>query len=140
VTPAVLDASESWHELDVEEASAFIAFTAPVFTDDAAVSETLLRALFAGWVYRLENKHDFITDTEVGSFGGVRAPLTVIEVHVDDPKRLEEAVDLVFEQRDKWLEELAKPSIDSAIVQVTRTAAMVNSAPTTCSTRITPGS
>jgi zinc protease len=128
VAAPVLGGSESWHELDVEEATAFIAFSAPVFTDEEATPERLLRLMFAGWLYELDRDNDFISDVAVISFGGYRAPLVVFAVSVRDRKRIEEAVRLVFERRDAFIEDLNKSTVTAVSINGTRMFALINSA------------
>jgi predicted Zn-dependent peptidase len=84
------------HDLDVEEATALIAFPAAPFASYEAIGQGLLRTLFVARLSELVEKHDYLTDASIGITGGVRAPMLLVVLLVRDPDRLEQAVKLFF--------------------------------------------
>ena len=106
VTGAHLRGTDSTHRLDVEQATALIAFEASRFTDYNASYDHLARRLIARELVGLMSRHRFITNYDVVKAGGVRAPLCVVAISVSEPARLAEAVDLVFKLRPRLTKEL----------------------------------
>lgn len=102
------------HDLDVEEATALIAFPAAPFASYEAIGQRLLVTLFSERLFELVEKHDFLTDASIDITGGKRAPMLLVALSVRDPARLEEAVQLFFRDVAAFQrEELESDRIDA---------------------------
>lgn len=97
------------HELDVEEATALIAFPAAPFASYEAIGQQLLLTLFDQRLYDLVEKHAFLTEASIGVTGGVRAPMLLVALSVRDPARLDEAVKLFFRDVAAFQREKLEP-------------------------------
>ncbi len=99
----------SRHDLDVEEATALIAFPAASFASYEAIGQGLLRTLFEERLFELVERHGFLTDASIGITGGVRAPMLLVTLSVRDPARLEQAVKLFFRDVAAFQREYLEP-------------------------------
>jgi zinc protease len=96
----VLRGTHSRHELPVEEATAFIAIPGAPLGDEA-VHESFLFSAVTSQVSNALADDEGVTGVSYGRIGGDQAPLLVIAVSVRDPKRLEDVVDKIFDERDQ---------------------------------------
>ncbi len=95
-----LTGGESRHEVDVEEATAIVAFVAAPFGTNEAMYQRMLTQMLRERLHRLRSEHVFVTDVSVDVGGGGRAPLLLVSLSVDQPERLREVVDLFFQDMD----------------------------------------
>ena len=92
-----LSGSERRHKLDIEEATALIAFEgAPIGTSESMYQRLLITVLNRRF-FELRQKHKYISKIDVGIGGGARAPLFLIAISVDKPGRLRTAVNDLFD-------------------------------------------
>jgi zinc protease len=93
---AVRPGATETHDLDVEEATAFIAVPAAPFASYEAIGQRLLVTLFEERLFDLVDEHDFLTEASIDITGGVRAPMLLVALSVRDPGQLDRAVKLFF--------------------------------------------
>ncbi len=101
-----LSGTQSRHQIAVDEATAVIVSNRPVFVDEEAIVDEFLADLLRQQLYAAVREQSFVTNVFVSDTGGVRAPVRSVGISVDDPARLDEAVDLVFTVRDKLTDDL----------------------------------
>ncbi|HEX8819815.1 MAG TPA: insulinase family protein [Archangium sp.] len=94
--PAVLTGKTSTHTADIDEATAFIFFHAPPWGASESTQHAIVSTMLGTELRALDEREEWITNTGVTQFGGVRAPLLTAVVSVSDPARLNAAVDKVF--------------------------------------------
>jgi zinc protease len=93
---ATLKGTRSRHQADVAEAMAIVFFPAPAWgSQDAALHEYALKQLHR-LMARADREHDWITGVGVTTQGTGQARLLAVIVSVDEPKRLNAAVDEIF--------------------------------------------
>ncbi|WP_375766542.1 insulinase family protein [Archangium gephyra] len=95
----------SMHTADVDEATAFIFFSAPPWGASESTQHAIVKAMLGSELRALDEREEWITNTQVTQFGGLRAPLLTAVVSVSDPSRLQEAVDTVFTAASKLVNE-----------------------------------
>lgn len=88
VAAPTLRGASSQMAMQIAEATAIIAYSAPGFDDPNSAYERLARYLLDLRMDGIRSKDKTITGLSVGSLGGDRAPLTVIVVSVADPAKL----------------------------------------------------
>ncbi len=113
--PATLTGTTSEHVGDIARPTALIYLAAPPWGDErVAMHEMLLRAVSAE-LSELDDREPWIVDTDLSYLGDAYQRVTVIEIAVDDAKRLDDAVaaalkaghdvfaDTDEEMRKKWI-------------------------------------
>lgn len=95
---ATLQGTQSEHEADVDDPFAMIFFPAPAWgSKDSPLHGYSLKQL-RRVMNRLDHEEDWITEAGVTTLGEGPARLVVVLISVEEPERLEEAVDAVFEK------------------------------------------
>ena len=112
-----LRGTASEHRLPIDEATALIAFPTTRFDAREAALDRVLRALLERKLYHLAREHKYITSVDVSVAGGVRAPLTVVNVAVTQPARLKKAVTQVFELHGSLTRGLSKIQLEDLVEQ-----------------------
>ena len=112
-------------ELDVEEATAVIAFRAPSWGHDAWIEADVAGTLLGEPLAAIAKKHKFISDTSQVYVGGYRGGATIIAISVTDPKELDRAVDSFFAARDQAVSSWA--SVDLVGLKARRMGRLVRS-------------
>jgi zinc protease len=94
--PANLTGGTSTHTADIDESTAFIFFRAPPWGGSESTQHAIVATMLGAELRALDAREEWITNTSVTLFGGVRAPLLTAVVSVSEPARLNAAVDEVF--------------------------------------------
>ncbi len=106
VQEARLTGTRSRHRADVEDAVAMVFFPAPPWGGDDAVLHMLALNQFRRVMGAAAEEEDWITGVDVSTAGAGQARLIRVMLSVDDPKRLDAAVDEVFERAPTMFEEV----------------------------------
>lgn len=95
---AMLTGTRSWHRADVDDAVAIVFFSAPSWGGEDAVLHQLALKQLRRIMAQADTEHTWITDVSVTAQGTGQAQLALVTVSVDDPKRLEAAVNEIFKR------------------------------------------
>jgi zinc protease len=96
VREAELKGTRSRHKADVDDAVAIVTFPAPSWgSKDDVLHQLALRRL-QQVMAEADSEHAWITEVGVATLGAGRAQLTHVTISVDDPKRLSQAVEVLF--------------------------------------------
>jgi zinc protease len=103
VTPAAshyvkLTGTRSQHRADIDDAVAIVFFSAPAWGSEDAVLHQLALGQLHHVMAEADREHTWITDVGITTQGAGGTQLIVVTLSVDDPKRLEKAVDELFER------------------------------------------
>lgn len=98
--PLVLTGTTSERHADTEEAAALIMFPAAQWGSAASFDEQLIEYLVMRDLSELAAREAWITGVEAGRLGGIRDGANIIAIAVDDPARLDRAIDQVFKTID----------------------------------------
>ena len=96
VAPPALTGTHSVHRAPVDEATAIVVFHAPRWGGEDRAIHDLVALMLRRELARIERGTDWITDVTVGDLGGWQARALAVAVSVDDPVRLDAAVQQVF--------------------------------------------
>lgn len=96
VPSARLTGTRARYQADVDDATALVFFPAPAWgSEDAVLHELSLKQL-RHVMARADDEDSWITDVSVTTQGAGQARVIVVAITVDDPKRLDAAVDELF--------------------------------------------
>ena len=115
IADARLAGTRSRHRADVDDASAFVMFPAPPWGGPDAVLYELALERLGQVMRRADHERTWITGVRVGADGGGRGRVVTVEVTVDDPGRLDAAVDEVLARAPGMFAELGPHQIASMI-------------------------
>ncbi len=118
VQEARLTGTRSRHLADIDDAVAMVFFQAPAWGGEDAVLNTLALGQMNRVLARADEEHDWITDVDVTTDGAGRARLILVTVEVDDPRRLDDAVDEVFERAPAMFDEVSPYAAASLLGQL----------------------
>jgi zinc protease len=107
VQNAKLTGTRSRHRADLEEAVAVVLFPAPAWGGEDVVLHQLAQRQLSRVMAGADSEHDWITNVGVIIEGSGRAQLLSVVVSVDDPKRLDAAVDEVFSRASSMFDEVS---------------------------------
>ncbi|WP_224366379.1 M16 family metallopeptidase [Hyalangium versicolor] len=118
VPQAHLTGTRARYQADVDKAAALVFFPAPPWGSKDTVLHLLavqrLRQVMAG----ANEELDWITGVQVGTEGAGEARLLRVEISVDDPKRLDAAVDELFARAPKMFSDMNPYSTVRLITQL----------------------
>jgi zinc protease len=118
VQGASLRGTRSRHKADVDDAMAIVFFPAPAWgSQDAALHEYSLKQL-RRVMNRADSEEDWITGVGVTTQGDGQARLVVVMVSVDEPHRLNDAVDAIFERAPTMFAEVGPYEAASLLSQL----------------------
>jgi zinc protease len=110
-----LTGTRSRHQADIDGAVAIVFFSAPPWGSEEAVLHQLALRQLSQVLARADAEHSWLTDVSIGIHGAGRAQLTAVTLSVDDPERLDDAVDELFSRAPSMFEDLGPYQVASLL-------------------------
>jgi zinc protease len=94
--PLALDGETSTHDAPIEDATASVYFPAPRWGGEQVAPFHVVEAYLGTELAARDRGESWVTGTSVDEVGGYRARALAVSVSVDDPARLDDAIELIY--------------------------------------------